>query len=126
MYFPIFRANVAVLGILRAARLEPNARMDMAEFRSEWSQLSLRRRDLQRSLQRLESLGFVEIDRARGHEYVVLTEMGHRSAHSLVGRLESLLVLHGRTRPPSPRPTHRAAGDAPRRRARDRRRKPAL
>jgi hypothetical protein len=68
-------------------------RLEMAELRAQWPRYALRHRDLDRSIDRLESLGFVEVDHTRrGFKYVVLTEMGYRSAHSLFGLCESVLT----------------------------------
>ncbi|TDU31655.1 hypothetical protein DFR24_1031 [Panacagrimonas perspica] len=93
MYFPIFRANLAVMSFLRSAHLAAQERVELRELRAQWSRYGLRRRDLGRSLERLESMGFIEVDRVRGHQFLVLTDMGHRSAYSVIGLIESLAIL---------------------------------
>lgn len=91
--------NLAVLSIFRDLRVPVLGRLEMAELRTRWPRYALRRRDLDRSIDRLESIGFVEVDHTRrGLKYVVLTEMGHRSAHSLIGLCESLVIWPRRLR----------------------------
>lgn len=92
MSLTMLRANLAVMSILRGKRVPAQERIEMAELRALWPRYALRRRDLERSVERLESIGFVEVDHARGHDYVILTDMGYRSAHSLVGAFEALMT----------------------------------
>jgi hypothetical protein len=90
---PIVRSNLAVMSIFRTRRVPVLGRLEISDLRAQWPRYALRQRDLDRSIERLESLGLVEIDHTRrGLKYVVLTEMGHRSAHSLFGLLESLMT----------------------------------
>lgn len=90
---PILRSNLAVMSIFRALHVPVLGRLEMADLRAQWPRYALRQRDLDRSIDRLESLGMVRVDPGRrGCRYVVLTEMGYRSAHSLVGLIESLMV----------------------------------
>lgn len=98
MYFPIFRANLAVMSFLRAAHLSAQQRIELRQLRAEWSRYGMRGQDLERSVARLESLGFIDVDRTRGHQYLVLTEMGHRSAYSAIGLIESLALMPRRLR----------------------------
>lgn len=90
---PLVRPNLAVMSIFRSLKVPALGRLEMAELRVQWARYALRRRDLDRSLDRLEALGFVEIDHTRrGLKYVVLTQMGYRSAHSFFGFCESLMT----------------------------------
>lgn len=98
MSFPLLRANLAVMSILRDEKVPAFGRMDISELRARWPRYALRGRDLDRSVDRLESLGLVEVDHVLGHHYVILTEMGYRSAHSIIGWIESLMAWPGRLR----------------------------
>ena len=93
MYFPIFRANLAVMSYMRAAHLSAQQRIELRQLRAHWSRYGLRERDLELSVARLESLGFIDVDRTHGHQYLVLTEMGQRSAYSVIGLIESLALM---------------------------------
>lgn len=86
------RANLAVMSILRNQGVPLLGRIELTALRARWGRYALRARDLEGSLQRLEAIGFIEIDKKRGRQYVVLTEMGYRSAHSFFGFIESLLT----------------------------------
>jgi hypothetical protein len=93
VYFPIVRSNLAVMSIFRAMHVPAQGRLEMSDLRARWPRYALRQRDLDRSVDRLASLGMVEIDHTRrGLKYIVLTAAGHRSAHSLPGLLGSLMV----------------------------------
>lgn len=117
----MLRANLAVMSILRSEHLPAQGRLDLCVLRAQWPRYALRGRDLDRSIERLESIGFVEVDHARGHDYVVLTDMGYRSAHSVLGWFESLMTWPRRVLGAWSRYTHpRPASDAPRRRQMDR------
>lgn len=101
--------NLAVMSIFRDLHVPALGRLEMAELRARWPRYALRRRDLDRSIDRLEAIGFVEVDHTRrGLKYVVLTEMGYRSAHSLIGLFESLVTWPRRLKqalglfPPAP------------------------
>lgn len=98
MSFPLLRANLAVMSILRDEHVPALGRLEIRELRARWPRYALRGRDLDRSLDRLESLGLIEIDHVLGHHYVILTEMGYRSAHSIIGWLESLTAWPSRLR----------------------------
>ena len=87
------------MSIFRRLHVPVRGRLEMAELRAQWPRYALRLRDLDRSVDRLESLGFVEVDHTRnGLKYVVLTEMGHRSVYTMLGSLESLLTWPRRLR----------------------------
>ena len=89
----LVRPNLAVMSIFRSLHVPVLGRLEMAELRAQWARYALRRRDLDRSIDRLESLGFLEVDHTRrGLKYVVLTEMGYRSAHSIFGLCESVMT----------------------------------
>lgn len=114
------RPHLAVMSIFRSLHVPALGRLELAELRAQWPRYALRRRDLDRSLDRLEAIGFVEIDHTRrGLTYVVLTQAGYRSAYSLWGLLESLLtwprrlmqVLAVAVRSPTPRDRARRAND---------------
>lgn len=92
MSLSMFRANFAVMSILRNEQLPAQGRMEMTELRARWPRYALRRRDLERSVERLEAIGLIEVDHVSGHDYVILTDLGHRSAHSLIGALEALMT----------------------------------
>ena len=105
----MLRANLAVMSILRNQHIPAQGRMEMSELRALWPRYALRGRDLEHSIERLESIGFVEVDHARGHDYVILTDMGYHSVHSPIGWFESLMtwprrlgrVMQRFRRPPS-------------------------
>jgi hypothetical protein len=121
MNVPRVRPNLAVMSIFRSLRVPALGRLEMAELRAQWPRYALRRLDLDRSIDRLESLGFVEIDHTRtGLKYVVLTEMGFRSAHSPLGFFESLMTWPRRLFPALGRMARTTSAGDPRRRLNDR------
>lgn len=116
----MLRANLAVMSILRGEHVPAQGRMDLSALRAQWPRYALRGRDLERSIERLESIGFVEVDHARGHDYVILTDIGYRSAHSLIGLLESLMTWPRRVLGAVQRVLPSLSGSGPRRRLMDR------
>lgn len=112
--------NLAVMSIFRDLHVPALGRLEMAELRAQWPRYALRRRDLDHSIERLESIGFVEVDHTRrGLKYVVLTEMGYRSAHSLFGLCESLATWPRRLKRALGRFHAAARAHEPRRRSHD-------
>ncbi|MGQ0700342.1 MAG: hypothetical protein ACT4PZ_19150 [Panacagrimonas sp.] len=89
---PQMHANLAGMSILRDRHLPAQGRLEMKELRASWPRYALRARDLDSSIERLELLGLLEVDRVCCCHFVVLTERGYRRIHSLFGLIESLLV----------------------------------
>lgn len=114
------RADIAVIGILRRVHDAGTGVTSLQQIHREWSRYGLRRSDLDRSVIRLETLGFVTVERLKGLQWLSLTQRGDRWAHSLRVWLERLLLLPRRIalwlRPAS----KKAPDDRPRRRLADR------
>jgi hypothetical protein len=89
------RADIAVVGILRRQRCAGQGLASMAQLREEWPRYGLRQSDLYRSVVRLESLGFVSVERMKGLQWLGLTRRGDRWAMSLRTWLHRLQMLPG-------------------------------
>jgi hypothetical protein len=87
------RADIAVIGILRRLRDAGAALASLQQLRDEWPRYGLRRSDLDRAVVRLESHGFVSVERLKGLQWLSLTNRGDRWAHSLRTWLQRLLKL---------------------------------
>lgn len=92
MGIELIRSDLAIMNIFRERHVPVLGRLEIAELRGWWPRYALRGRDLDRSVLHLEALGFVEVDRVRGRQFVVLTDQGFRSANSLVGFIESAVL----------------------------------
>lgn len=93
MGIELIRSDLAIMSIFRHRQVPAFGRLEIAEIRGCWARYALRGRDLDRGVMHLESLGLVEVDRVRGRQYVVLTDQGFRSANSVIGWVESVLLL---------------------------------
>lgn len=87
------RADIAVIGILRRFRDSGLGRASIEQLHREWPRYGLRRGDLDRSVTRLEGLGFVVVERAPGLLRLGLTQRGDRWAHSLRTFMQRALLL---------------------------------
>lgn len=87
------RADIAVIGILRRLRDAGPGLASLQQLRDEWPRYGLRRSDLDRAVGRLESAGFVTVERLKGLQWLGLTHRGDRWAHALRTWLNWALML---------------------------------
>ena len=122
MDFTIYqiRADLAVIGILRRLRDRGPGLASLQQLQQEWPRYGLRRSDLDRAVVRLESLGFVTVERLKGFQWLGLTRRGDRWAHSLRIWLERLYLLPRRIQLWFRKVTTFGDGPRPRRRLADR------
>jgi hypothetical protein len=114
------RSDIAVIGILRRLRDSGLGLASLQQLHLEWPRYGLRRGDLDRSVVRLESLGFVTVERLKGLQRLGLTPRGDRWAHSLRIWIERVLLLPRRVAQWFHRPIPRMAEAHPSRRLSDR------
>lgn len=99
------RADLAVIGILRRMRDAGAGLASLQQLHREWPRYGLRRSDLDRSVLRLESLGFLTVEQFEGLRWFGLTPRGDRWAHAFriwVDRIVALPRTIGRWFAPKP------------------------